>query len=153
VERRLSGADRDPESPAVPEGSAALRDGGDRPGGSAAADPPGPTDSPSGFVRGRTPRCPRCRYDLTGTLFAGGLHCPECGQVLDPGILQETRERRFFNRMGVLVIVLSVVGVLGTVAVLVLAPEKALFVVPLFVFGAAWIPFLIVARATRDMVE
>lgn len=109
--------------------------------------------SSSGFVRGRTPRCPRCRYDLTGTLHAGGIRCPECGHDLDPGIMQVTRERRFFNRMGLWVAVLSVLGILGTITVLVVAPEKALFVVPLFVFGAAWIPFLILARGTSDMVE
>src|SRR5690349_17560782 len=42
-----------------------------------AADPSKTSESP--LVPKAVPPCPRCGYDLSGTVAGGGDQCPECG--------------------------------------------------------------------------
>jgi len=113
---------------------------------------PAPARTPGREPPGRPSRCAQCQYDLTGTLAAGHEQCPECGHTLDDVHSRSTREHAFFRRFGWW-LVLGTLVALGAVIALTsfLGERAALFSVPLVLLLFGWLPFVLVARLTRDM--
>jgi|GEM_PF-3918600 len=116
------------------------------------AAPAGPTAAPATAEARRSARCAQCGYDLRGTRSSGGHRCPECGHTLDDIDSRRTREHAFFRRFGVIVTVGAVLTV-GAVTVMVVAlgDRAALFAIPLVLFLFCWLPFVLLARLTRDI--
>lgn len=100
----------------------------------------------------RRRRCPSCRYDVTMTLADGGDHCPECGHPLHGRAAEVARERALFRGFGGWFVVILVVGMLAIGGILLAAREGvALFAIPLVLFLVGWLPFVLIARMTKDL--
>jgi DNA-directed RNA polymerase subunit RPC12/RpoP len=131
--------------------------------------PPGPEpaserDGPA--PRSREIRCAECGYDLTGTLAAEHVQagaegdagaepparCPECGHTVDDTDSRRTREQAFFRRFGRWV-ALGTVLTLAAIVMLImsLGERAALFAIPLVLLLICWVPYVLVARFTRDI--
>ncbi len=111
------------------------------------AEPPAATPVPA-----RGARCAQCGYDLRGTRSSGGMRCPECGHTLDDVDSRRTLEQAFFRRFGVIVIAGAILTLAAVAAMIVgLGDRAALFAIPLVLFMFCWLPFVLVARLTRDI--